>query len=62
MGKKHPYYEASMSTNFSGSPHMMGFVGFYREPVSQTFPIRWVFLRFPMLWEIDEKIHAFPIS
>ena len=27
-GKKHPYYGKSMSTNFPGSPHAMGFVAF----------------------------------
>ena len=29
-------------------------------PISEAFLIRWVLLPFPMLWEIDEKIHAFP--
>ena len=61
LGKKHPYYGTSMSTNFLGSPYTMGFVGFFREPISQAFPIRWVFLPFPMLWETDEKNHAFPV-
>ena len=28
MGKNHPYYGESMSTNFPGSPHTMGFVAF----------------------------------
>ena len=28
MEKKHPYYGKSMSTNFPGSPHTMGFVAF----------------------------------
>ena len=41
MGKKHPYYEKSMSIN------------------SQTFPIPWVLLHFPILWEIAEETHAF---
>ena len=30
MGKNHPYYGKSMSTNFPGSPHTMGFVAFSR--------------------------------
>ena len=28
-GKKHPYYEKSMSTNFPGPPHTMDFIGFF---------------------------------
>ena len=35
MGKKHPYYGKSMSTNFPGSPHTMGFV---RGPNFPNFP------------------------
>ena len=31
-------------------------------PISQVFPIRWVLLHFPMLWEIDGKTQVFPIS
>ena len=27
----------------------------------KSTPIRWVFLHFPVLWEIDGKSHAFPI-
>ena len=109
MGKKDPCYGKSMNTNFPGSPHTMGFEGFSREPISQTFPIRWshamgnwwentcishmmkyttwwkpngkkhpfsgtstgtqfqafpirwISLSFPMLWEIDEKTYAFPM-
>ena len=38
--KKHPYHGKSMSTNFPGSPHTMGFVGYFLEPISQTFSIR----------------------
>ena len=60
-GKKHPYCGKSMSTNFPGFSHRMGFLGFYRERIFQTFPIRWVWLSFPMLWEINEKTHAFPM-
>ena len=33
MGKKDPYYGKSMSSNFPGSPHTMGFIGYYREPM-----------------------------
>ena len=50
-----------MSTNFLGSPHTVGFVGYIREPISQTFPIRWVWLFVPMLWEINEKTYALPM-
>ena len=62
MEKKHPHYGKSMSTNFPGSPHTMGFLylGYYREPISRTFPIRWFWLSFLRLWEINEKTHAFP--
>ena len=30
--------------------------------ISKTFPIRWVLLHFPVLWEIYGETHAFPIS
>ena len=60
-GKKANILRKSMRTNFSGSPHTMGFVGFSREQISQTFPIQWILLPFPMLWEIDEKTNVFPI-
>ena len=59
--KKHPYYGKSMSTNFPGSPHTMGFAEYYWEPISQSFPIQWFWLSFPVLQEIDEKTHAFPM-
>ena len=37
--KKYPYYGKSMGTNFPGSSHTMGFVGFYTEnnQISQAF-------------------------
>ena len=38
-----------MITNFPGSPHAMSFVGFSRKLIFQAFPIRWVFLLFPVL-------------
>ena len=38
--KKDPYYGKIQSTNFPGSPHTMGFVEYFRESISQTFPIR----------------------
>ena len=50
-----------MSKNFPGSPHSLGFVGYYWEAISQAFPIQWVWLFFPMLWKCDEKTHAFPM-
>ena len=31
------------------------------ETISQAFPIRWVLLPFPVLWEINGETHAFPI-
>ena len=48
MGKKQTYYgkSMSMSTNFPGSAHLMGFVEFSWEPISQTFPIQWGFSAF----------------
>ena len=58
-GKNHPYYGKSMSSNFPSSTHTMDFAEYYREPISQALPIQWVWLSFPMLWEIDEKTHAF---
>ena len=61
MGKKLPYYGKSMSTSFLGSPHTVGFVGYLREPISQAFPIRWVWLFFHMLWEINERTRALPM-
>ena len=51
----------SISINLPGFQHTMGFLGYYREPIFQTFPIRWVRLSFAMLWEINEKTHAFPM-
>ena len=29
-------------------------------PISQVLPARWVLLHFPVVWEIDREIHAFP--
>ena len=55
MRKKHQYCGKSMSTNFPGYPHTMSFVGYFLEPISQTFPIWWFWLSFLMLWEINEK-------
>ena len=49
-----------MSTSFPASPHAMGFVRYYREPISQAFPIWWVWLSFPMLWKIEGETHGFP--
>ena len=33
-GKNHPYFRKSMTTNYAGSLHTMGFVEYYREPIS----------------------------
>ena len=38
MGKNHPYYGKSINTNFPGSPHTLGFVGFSWEPISHALP------------------------
>ena len=61
MRKEHPYYGKSVTINFPGSLHTMGFAGLSWESISQNFSIQWFFLSFPMLWEIDEKTHTFPI-
>ena len=61
MEKMHPYYGKSMGTNFPGSSHTMGFVGYFWEPISQNFPIRGFWLSFSRLWEINEKTLAFPM-
>ena len=53
--KKHPCYGKSMSTNFSGSPHNMGFVAFshatrnWREKPC-IFPMIWFFL-YPLIYK-----------
>ena len=47
-----------MGIEWEKSTHTMGKVWL---PISQVFPIRWVLLHFPVLWEIDGKTHAFPI-
>ena len=59
-GKKHPYCEKSMSINFPDPPHAMSFLGYSWEPIFQTFPIRWVWLSFPILWELMRKHIHFP--
>ena len=46
MGKNQTYYGKSVSTDFPGSAHLMGFVEFSWEPISQTFPIQWGFSAF----------------
>ena len=61
MGKNQTYYGKSVSTDFPGSAHLMGFLNFPGNQSPRLFPFNGVFLHFPMLWEIDEKIHAFPI-
>ena len=49
-----------MTTSFPGFPHTVGFLGYYQKSIFQTFPVPpWVWLSFPMLWEISEKTHAF---
>ena len=62
MGKPmhFPYDEVyhRMGIRWEKSTHTMGKVWL---PISQVFPIQWVLLHFPLLWEIDGKTHAFPI-
>ena len=70
MRKKHPHYGKSMSTNFPGSPHTMGFVTFsstmgnwYGNPCIShiiKFIIGWESngKRAPILWEKYE--YQFP--
>ena len=55
-----PYDEVyhRMEIGWERSTHTMGKVWL---PISQVFPIQWVLLHFPVLWEIDVKSHAFPI-
>ena len=47
-----------MEIGWEKSTHTMGKVW---VSVSQTFPIPWVLLHFPVLWEIYGETHAFPI-
>ena len=54
-GKRPPYYGKSICTNFSGSPHTMGFIEYYWEPISQALPIRWVWLSFSVLRKLMRK-------
>ena len=60
-GRKVPICWKKMRTNFPGSPNSMDFVGFSLETIFKAFPNWWIFLPFPMLREIGEKTHAFPI-
>ena len=48
-----------MGIRWEKSTHAMGKVWL---PIPQLLPIRWALLHFPMLWEIDGKTQAFPIS
>ena len=49
MGKKHPYFGKSMSTNFPGSLHTKGFVAFSRT-MRNWMGIGWE-KKAPILWE-----------
>ena len=51
-------YAIGWESNGKKSTHTMEKV---RVSISQTLPIPWVLLHFLVLWEIDGKIHAFPI-
>ena len=59
-GKNRPYFRKSMSTNYPGSLHTMGFVEYYREPISQAFPIRWFGCLFPCYGKLMRKHMHFP--
>ena len=62
MGKPmhFPYAEVyhRMGIGWEKSTHTMGKVWLL---IPQTFPIPWVLLHFPELWEIYGEIHVFPI-
>ena len=47
-----------MGIEWEKSTHTIGKVW---VSVSQTFPIPWVLLHFPVLWEICGETHAFPL-
>ena len=63
MGEKHPVHGKSMSTNFPGSPHRMGFFAFFRAMGNRwgnscmfhvmKYTIRWSLdgEKAPLLWE-----------
>ena len=55
-----PYAEVyhRIGIGWEKSTHTMGKVWL---SISQTFPIPWVLLHFPVLWEIYGENHAFPI-
>ena len=55
-----PYAEVyhRMGIGWEESTHTVGKVWL---SISQSFRINWVFLHFPVLWEIYEETHAFPI-
>ena len=51
-------YTLRWESNGKKSTHTIGKVW---VSISQTFPIPWVLLHFPVLWEIYRETHAFPI-
>ena len=59
--KKPPILWGKYDNQLSGSPHTMGFIGFSRKLIFHAFPIWWIFLLFPMPWQIDDKAYAYPI-
>ena len=58
MGKDHPCYGKSMSTNFPGSPHTKGFVAFY-STMRNLWGNPWIshMLKYTIGWESDGKKH-----
>ena len=59
MEKKLPYYGKSMSTDFPGSPHTMGFVGYFRFTGNQ-FPKLSPFDGFGCLFSGYGKLMSIP--
>ena len=60
MVKKFPYYGKSMSTNFPGSPHTMGFVGYFREQFPRLSPFVGFGCLFPRYGKLMRKDMHFP--
>ena len=60
-GKKVPILWERYEFQFPRFSTYDGFCRIFPGPISQAFPIWWVFLPFPMLSKFDEKTHAFLI-
>ena len=56
MGKKHPYYGKSMSSNFPGPLHTIGFVAFFHTMGnSGENPCTSHMMKYTIGWESDGK-------